>query len=149
MLRRILVAALLAAATISITPASAVVPHSSWRWDTCRFRNLHAADDGFSRREIILTIRCAVWHFPVIGGPTRAVDVADCESGLNPYAVNPNGHYGLYQDSPGLWAGLLAQSSVLVRHWNLSRNVFNARSNAVLNVEYAHGNGWGAWAACA
>ena len=44
-------------------------------------------------------------EIPRSGGLNWAA-LARCESGGNPRAVNPNGHYGLYQFSLQTWAGV-------------------------------------------
>lgn len=71
----------------------------------------------------------------------KALDVARCESGLNPYAYNPNGgYYGLFQLSR-YWHERLANS--MGYGWNQINDPYvNAR---VARQVYNQSGGWGPW----
>jgi len=72
----------------------------------------------YSREEIIDVIYAAADRY----GQPRAdmLRVAECESNLDPYAVNPSGSYGLFQFIDSTW-----ESTPYA-----NRNVFDPRANA-------------------
>jgi hypothetical protein len=115
---------------------------ANWRHEQCRYRHLEDGW-GWSYHEISLTIRCAVVHFPVYGGFDKALSVAQCESGLNELAWNPNGHGGVYQQAISSWPYRLR--TLGPPWWGLRPSIFNGRSNVVVSIRQAHLYGWGAW----
>jgi len=58
-------------------------------------------DDKYSRRQIVRIIYAAADRY----GQSRSamLRVAECESNLDPYAVNPSGSYGLFQFIRSTW----------------------------------------------
>jgi len=130
----------LAAPASAQTEVGTAVTIGAWRAEECRYRNL-TGGPAFNYTDIMYTIRCAARHWPVdVAQITRVVD---CESGFGEHAVNPNGHYGLFQNDMSMWNAL--RRSPLVDRWDLHPSVFNARSSVVLNVRYIHFNGYGRW----
>lgn len=116
---------------------------ANWREEQCRFGQLDGKG-GFSDWEVLRTIGCAVAHWYVDGGTTKAVAVARCESGLNEWAMSSSGTYlGLFQHSRFYWPGRFAD--LAPPWWRLRSSPFNARSNAIVSIRMAHGAGWGAW----
>jgi hypothetical protein len=115
----------------------------AWRRTQCRYRNLEGGAD-WSYREVSLTIRCSVNHWPVYGGFDKALSVAQCESGLNELAWNPNGPYGgVFQQSVSAWPYRFTR--LAPAWWRLRPWVLNGRSNVVVSIKMAHYYGWGAW----
>ncbi len=57
--------------------------------------------ENFSRREIVRYITQAAKRYDQ--SPEDMVRVAQCESNLDPYAVNPSGSYGLFQFIRSTW----------------------------------------------
>lgn len=116
---------------------------ANWRHEQCRYRNLEGGDD-WSYHEVSLTIRCSVKHWSVYGGFDKALSVAQCESGLNESAWNPNGPYGgVYQQAVSAWPYRF--TSLAPVWWRLRPWVLNARSNVVVSIKMAHYYGWSAW----
>ena len=138
----LLVLALLA---VGLTPmsAAAVGRAGSWRMETCRY----ARFDGhphWTEHEIRLAIACAVRHFPVLGGLSYALCICEHESSFYPHA-SAGDYKGLFQLSDGEWNYSWQQRADLWRDWNLRRDIFNPRSNAVVSISRAHDLGWGGW----
>ena len=93
-------------------------------------------------------IRC-VWHRfdPGYGGTPKALDVARCESGLNPRAYG-NGNGGLFQHRLSLWPGRF--HNFIERHplrdsWGLSASVYSGRTNAIVTALMVRRSSWSAW----
>lgn len=66
-----------------------------------------------------------------------AINVARCESGLNPSAYNPSGASGLFQIMPGTWAGTS----------QAGRSLYDAQANALAAHEIfvRDGYSWREW----
>ncbi len=84
-------------------------------------------------------IRCAAHRWKVSGGAAKAIDVASCESGLNPKAYNSGGYAGVFQQSTRYWP------ERAVSYGLPKRSVFNGRANVIVSIRMAHEDGWGAW----
>ena len=148
MKRTIVIAAILAALVGSTTQAAQGAP-KEWRWQECRFSSLEPG--VWTRREIVLTIDCALRKWPVPGGLDLAVAVAQCESGpdlKDPGTVSP---LGTYQQIALYWPGRWQFWSPA--HWKkpLAPEGANPRSNVVVSVRMAHADGswWGDWSSSA
>lgn len=115
--------------------------HHDWRHDAIRYQGLTRAH--WSDREVILTIRAAVDHWPVPGGVSKALAVASCESGLNERASNGGSYLGLFQQAARYWPA--RQNLYDSRRWNLRESAFNARANVVVSIRMAHSGGWSGW----
>ncbi|HEY7660658.1 MAG TPA: hypothetical protein VIC58_08695 [Actinomycetota bacterium] len=90
-------------------------------------------------------IKCAARRWDSPGTPAKAVQVAQCESHLNPRAYNGNGGYaGLFQQSTRYWPGR-------AHRWGQpNRSVFNGRANIIVSIRMAGALGsWSAWGGCA
>lgn len=112
-----------------VTPALA-----GWRRQTCRM--------GTDVRRLI---RCAVHHFPVDGGYTKALAVAQCESGLDADAYYA-GNAGVFQQRLLYWPPRKAAYNRAVGdRVEASGGVYHARTNVLVSVRYAHLYGWSAW----
>jgi hypothetical protein len=143
-LKRLLTLALLAA-MIWPTTAQAYESKSDWRWSECRFQTRDGRM-GFSDKEVKLTIRCAVQHWPVQGGVTKAFYIADRESGFNEFAKNPySSAAGVYQFVSGTWNGVHDATHRWWHRWKLNHTVFDARANSLAAVRWAHLHGWDPW----
>ncbi|MCI0636103.1 MAG: hypothetical protein L0206_19630 [Actinobacteria bacterium] len=137
MTRRLLVAALASASLLA--PAHAAVAAEAqevpllvcdidWRQGTWHIKRL---------------IRCAARRWDSPGTPTKAVEVARCESHLRPDAFNPNGYAGLFQQPIARWPERAD------RYGQPDRSVFNARANIIVSVRMARALGsWSAWSGC-
>jgi hypothetical protein len=132
------------AVLLTTTVASASNVGLEWREKQCRYRN-YSGGPAFNRDEIILTIRCGVQHWPVYGGATKAIDVAECESGLGQFATSAGGHQGVYQFAPSTFSGVMGRWSQLWNRWHVRRDAYNARSNILGAIRKASADGWGAW----
>jgi len=116
---------------------------AGWRHRQCKYQGLDRA--SWTDHEVRATIRCGVEHWRVPGGKDKALDVARCESGFEARSVG-SGSYGVYQFISSTWGSTVHRFRRLVRRWDLSRNVFNGRSNVVMAIRKAHADGWSAWA---
>jgi hypothetical protein len=116
-----------------------------WRWDDCRFRNLHGEPGAFGRLEMELIVRCGNRHWPVPGGVPKAFAVISCESGWGQFAVSPGGHLGLMQFHPDTFASVMQRWSGLWDRWGVHAAPLNARSNALAGMRKASADGWSAW----
>jgi hypothetical protein len=89
-------------------------------------------------------IKCAARHWDSPGTPLKAIEVAHCESKLEPKAYNPNGYAGLFQQATQYWPDR-------ADHWGQpDRSVFNGRANVIVSIRMAASmNSWSAWAGCA
>ncbi len=136
-MRRALVAALASASLLA--PASTAAAHEAesvplrvcdydWRAGTWQIKQL---------------IRCAARRWDSPGTPGQAIEVAHCESNLNPRAYNSSGYAGLFQQATRYWP-------TRADHWGQGdRSVFNARANVIVSIRMAHALGsWTAWAGC-
>ena len=91
------------------------------------------------RRQLSRLIRCSARHWPVVGGPDKAVFVARCESSLDPKAYNAEGYAGVFQQATRYWPGRSVDFGF--PRWS----VFNGRANVMVSIRMAHRYGWGAW----
>ena len=89
-------------------------------------------------------IKCAAGHWNSPGTPLKAIQVAHCESELEPKAYNPNGYAGLFQQATRYWPDR-------ADHWGQpDRSVFNGRANVIVSIRMAASmNSWSDWAGCA
>jgi hypothetical protein len=89
-------------------------------------------------------IKCAARRWDSPGAPSKAIEVARCESDLRPAAYNSNGYAGLFQQATRYWPGR-------ADHWGQpDRSVFNGRANIIVSIRMAHSYGsWSPWAGCA
>lgn len=108
----------------------------------CRYRR----GGGWSDRDVIAAIRCAVDRWPVAGGVRKALSVARCESNFNEHDRNPTSSAaGVYQFLSGTWRAVKQHYRRVKWRYRLSGRVENARSNVLLAIRYAHAGGWGPW----
>lgn len=140
MLKRILITA------ACVLPLLVMIPNAGaneWRNRTGRFNE---GASTWTYQEVRRTIAWATEKWSVPGGLSKAVSVADCESGLRATAVSPSGTYkGVYQQSKDYWPG---RHRAAPSWLNLAPSVFNARSNIIVSILMARG-GWSDWAGCA
>lgn len=69
------------------------------------------------RRPIARVLRVGTGAWPRTGAEHLNWEaLAECESGGNPRAVNPNGHYGLYQFSLSTWASVGGSGNPIDAH---------------------------------
>ena len=106
----------------------------------CRFQ-LMDGHAGWSVKEVRYTIACAVRRWPV--SLDTALYVADRESGYHQFAYNASGCSGVYQWAGGTWASVLDDFPTLYKV--LGHSVWNARSNVMYAIKYAHNRSWSPW----
>lgn len=112
--------------------------------EQCRYAR---ADDevGWTNREILLAIGCAVDRWNVPGGVSGAECIARLESGLNEHARNGSSSAGgVYQWLSSSWDGAYHSHPELTRRWELRDSRFNARAAIVISVRVAH-DAWSWW----
>ena len=118
------------------TPARA----ETWREEHCR---MNKATNVWTAFEIRQTIRCATAKWPVPGGPTKAINVALCESGADLQDPGGDGYAGTFQQSEHYWPGRYI--SLRPTGWELQPSAVNPRANTVISIRMAHASGWDAW----
>jgi hypothetical protein len=91
-----------------------------------------------------LTIACAERIWPVSGGLSTALAIADRESHFDPEAYNPSGCAGVFQHRLTLWAGRVASWWNRSWFWKVPR-AFNMRANVIVTMRMVHADGWGPW----
>lgn len=106
----------------------------------CRFQ-LYDGKPGWTVEEVKRTVHCAVRRWPV--SLDTALDIARRESRFRQYAYNPSGCSGIYQWAPSTWSSVLNDFPPL--YAVLGHGVFNARSNVMYAVKYAHNRSWSPW----
>jgi len=131
------------AGTAALASATAAGRAGSWRMETCRYARFDGSPH-WTEHEIRLAIACAARHFPVPGGVSYALCICEHESSFYPHAT-AGAYKGLFQLSDGEWNYSWQQRADLWRDWNLRRDIFNPRSNAVVSISRAHDLGWGGW----
>jgi hypothetical protein len=137
-LRRFLVIVLGAALLVSggvmskSTPAKAMTGICAYQWWN--------KDTGFNRDAVKRTIRCAVAHYPVKGGASKALYIAWRESRFNPYATNGS-FKGVYQQGTTWWPDRYRTYGFSY----LKNKILNARTNIIVSIRMAHRHGWGPW----
>lgn len=120
------------------TPARA---EETWREEHCR---MNKATSVWTPFEVRQTIRCATAKWPVEGGPTRAIQIALCESGADLQDPGGDGYAGTFQQSEQYWPG--RYRSLKPKGWELQPSAVNPRSNTVISIRMAHARGWeGDW----
>ncbi|HET7236340.1 MAG TPA: hypothetical protein VFK59_07900 [Actinomycetota bacterium] len=136
-MRRALVAAL--ASVSLLIPAQAAVAEETnevprhvcdfdWREGTWHIKQL---------------IKCAARKWDSPGAPMKAIEVARCESHLNPEAYS-SGNAGLFQHAVRYWPDRAD------RFGQPDRSAFNGRANIIVSIRMARSMGsWSAWAGCA
>ncbi len=133
-LRRLVIAALTISTLMTLAPAAPAQaqPTSRISSNVCRI------DWSDGQRGVRKLIRCAARRWHVSGGPSKAVSVARCESGLNPEASS--GRYaGVFQQSLTYWPR--RAKTFGFRKWS----AYNGRANIIVSVRMAHRWGWSAW----
>ena len=135
-IRRLFAAALML--TILLTTISSLTSAEARPRATVS-RRVCAYDWRRSTYQLRMMIRCAARRWPVAGGAHKALSVARCESGLDPYAYNPSGYAGVYQQAMRYWPG---RSGTYGFH---DYSVYNGRANIMVSVRMAHRVGWDAW----
>lgn len=139
-MKRLLTTAIVAAALL--IPTTNAGAHS--RWTECRYQTSDG-HMGWSEKDIHRTIRCAVEHWPVPGGFTYAHYISERESSDTAGALNSySGAAGVYQSLQSLWPARIRWFAH-VTGWPVMPSVFNARSNILWSIRYAHQYGWGPW----
>ncbi|MFM7719171.1 MAG: ubiquitin-like domain-containing protein [Actinomycetota bacterium] len=123
-------AAAAAAAEAARIAAAAAAPHSDITGCNIDWRGGPA--------EVAKLIRCAVERWSVPGGAEKAIEIASCESGMNPYRQG-SGVGGVFQHSILYWPERAA------RFGFANYSVYNGRANVMVAIQYAHVYGWGAW----
>lgn len=114
------------------------------RTKECRYASLQG-DRTMNVKEVKLTIRCAVNKMPVAGGISKALAVANCESGFYEKAYNPSGAGGVYQIVQGTWHSWTQHFA----HWRHQHKIgtdrFKGRPNIMVGIRAAAQWGWGSW----
>ncbi len=83
-------------------------------------------------------IRCAARRWEVPGGPEKAIQVARCESGFDPFAYG-NGNAGVFQQRLVYWPERARRFGVP------GFSAYNGRANVIVSVRMAHNVGWAPW----
>jgi hypothetical protein len=99
-----------------------------------------------SKAQVARGIRC-VWERFDAGPVRKALEVARCESGLDPHA-DGGASEGLYQHIKTYWPSRFAH--YIMRHprrssWGLSASIWSGRSQAIVTALMTRRGGWGPW----
>ncbi len=149
--------ALVLTLTVGILIMTGAPAEAHHRLGPCNASRLHVNRHTMTIQEIKGRvrdlIRCAVHWRSVSGGVPQALAVAQCESGLIPWAVGGD-NLGLFQHRDDYWPR--RARALLDRSWfgrfpapygspGDRRLAFWARANVLVSIRYAHRYGWGAW----
>jgi len=116
-----------------------------WRQEECR---LNTGSPEWTTWNVKQTIRCAVSHWPVPGGFSKAVAVASCESGSDLLDRSNDGVAGTFQQAVPYWPERRS-TAVRATGWVLQPSVYNPRPNVVVSIRMAHALGWDEhWPGC-
>lgn len=122
--------------------ASPAVAHAEKVRDPGRYCRT-SEGNGWSNKDVGQAIRCAADRWHVSGGPSKALSVARCESGLNEHSRNACCS-GVFQQHRAYWRSRRRHFDP--HHgWKLKNGVENARVNVVVSIRMAHAGGWGDW----
>lgn len=151
-MKRLIVAALIAASMATPAHAEGKGPCSGWFSNVRPDMNHNGVAADTTDRALVnhrmeRLIACAVRLWPVAGGYFEALRIAHRESGypwIWPWAYNPSGCAGTYQHMLRYWPGRVA------RWWNNSwlwktPTAFNPRANVVVTMRMVNAEGWGPW----
>lgn len=140
-MRRFFVALMVVIAMVSITNnANALENH----YTRNQKQNINLDRNGrYSHSEIRDTIRLAERRWSVSGGQSKALSVAECESGFSEHAGTT--YKGVYQFAQSTFDGDYDRFREMTGNWNIKDNVWNGRSNVMIAMIHAHRSGWGAW----
>jgi hypothetical protein len=139
-MKRLLAATLIVASLATPAHAEGKGPCSGW------FSNItHTMPMTKVVEHTKLTIACAVGLWPVPGGLSYALAIADRESHFDPEAYNPSGCAGVYQQMLRYWPGRVRAWFPRGWFWKVPR-AFNMRANVIVSIRMVHAGGWGPWA---
>jgi hypothetical protein len=125
-----------------LSPVEATQQGESRRESQCRFQHLDRAT--WTPREEWRTAKCVVERWPIYGGLTKLLAVADCESSMNRLAVSASGSYvGWMQHDRSSWPYRV--STYEPEWWELKPKWSNTRSQIVVSVLMVRREGWFHW----
>lgn len=131
-IRRRLIVAALATSTLLALPAGPALAGDRVKDWVCDYRWRE------STYQVKQLIRCAARRWTVPGGPDKAVQVARCESHLDPDAYG-SGNAGVFQQRLVYWPAR-------ARAYGFpGASAYNGRANVIVSVRMAHAAGWDAW----
>jgi len=114
----------------------------------CRYASLDG-HEGYTDAEAKRTIECAVDHYPVVGGVSKALYIANRESGYECGADNPySTAAGVYQMVAATWSSWSSKHIpwLNARRWRLRRHVKGCRPNIMTAIRQVHQSGsWAPW----
>jgi hypothetical protein len=125
-----------------LSPVEATQHRESRRESQCRFQKLDRAT--WTPREEWRTAKCVVERWPIYGGLTKLLAVANCESGMNRFAYNSAGPYvGLFQHALPSWTYRV--STYEPEWWALRERWMNSRTAITITVRMVQAVGWSPW----
>lgn len=133
------VAASMVAGAPTFTTAHAAHHNGNRKTVECRTSD----GNGWSDRDVRQGIKCAVGHFSVKGGKSKALSVAKCESHFDEHNYFA-GHYGVYQFLRSTFNSAISHMHTLVRRFDLKKRIYNARTNILVAIKLAH-HSWRPW----
>jgi hypothetical protein len=107
-------------------------------------------------RRVKALIRCVTDRWSVPGGASKALDVAECESGFWPWAKGGD-NLGVFQHKDNYWRDRV--HSFLKKRWftdqqweRINRDAtiypgaaYLTRANVIIAIRMAHNGGWEPW----